>query len=152
MAEIIFNEEKIQETIQSLQSLMEEFEKTSHHLKECVNALAEKNEIPRLTEKMIRQHSQCEQRREELAELVGQLKKIKAVYTRTETNNIRLVEELPEFSSEKAGKKSGNIFAKSDDALAAADFSMRPVIAGSVLNGHTLQHEDWLLAAIENYI
>lgn len=152
MAEIIFNEEKIQETIQSLQSLMEELERTSSHLKECVNALAEKNEIPRLTEKMIRQHSQCEQRREELAGLVGQLKKIKTVYTRTETSNIRLVKDLPEFSSEKAGKRNGNIFAKSDDTLAAADFFMRPVLAGSVLNGHTLQHEDWLLEAIENYI
>lgn len=152
MAEIIFNEEKIQETIQSLQSLMEEFEKTSHHLKECVNALAEKNEIPELTEKMTRQHHQCEQRCEELVELVGQLKKIKVVYTRTETNNIRLVKELPEFSSEKAGKKNGNIFVRNDDALVAADFSVRPVIAGSVLNGHTLQHEGWLLAAIENYI
>ncbi|MEG1106315.1 MAG: hypothetical protein RSD63_06230 [Eubacterium sp.] len=148
MMPIIFDEESIQKIIIRLESLQEEMENCKINLISYSKALAENNEIPELIEKMFKEQRFCEEQCQRILILVKQLKLIKDVYITTEMKNIQLVKKLPELLSMRIMKINEAVLMKIGDT----DFSKYRVSASSMINNHSVQHEEWLLQTIENYI
>lgn len=148
MERIEFNEDAINQAIDHLKKVLDYLEAVYEEFRAATQPVMQQNDIPALKEKIDRLILSYKKQIENVRVMHNKLASIRDIYVATEMKNLKAVGKISRDSSIRS---TFGILNQTDKNIQIV-FSNNNVIFGQLLTKRSVQHENWLIRSVDQYL